>query len=154
MLAVNLSEDPMKNQMNHASASSLRAWTLPILVVLSFSLSGCLALVAGAGAGAAGAVYVKGKLEDEVQAPVPAVHQATVMALKELNMPIVVDRADSLTGEIKSKLADGKDVTIELERETQKTTKVGIRVGMVGDEKQSLEILDQIKKHLPGEAAA
>lgn len=145
----------MPTQMNHAShADGLLAWTLPVLLLLSFSLSGCLALVAGAGAGAAGVVYVKGKLEDEVQAPVPAVHEATVKALKDLNMPIVVDRADSLTGEVKSKLADGKDVTIELERETQKTTKVGIRVGMVGDEKQSLEILDQIKKHLPAEPAA
>lgn len=145
----------MPIQMNHAShAGGLLAWTLPVLLLLSFSLSGCLALVAGAGAGAAGVVYVKGKLEDEVQAPVPEVHEATVKALKDLNMPIVVDRADSLTGEVKSKLADGKDVTIELERETQKTTKVGIRVGMVGDEKQSLEILDQIKKHLPAEPAA
>lgn len=130
------------------------AWGLLVPLALSLTLSGCLALVAGAGAGAAGVVYVKGKLQDEVAQPVPTVHEATVQALKDLNMPVVTDRADNLTAEIKSRLADGKDVTIELDRETQKTTKIGIRVGMVGDEKQSLEILDHIKKRLPSETAA
>jgi len=132
------------------------AWGLlvPLALSLSLSLSGCLALAVGAGAGAAGVVYVKGELQDEVAQPVPAVHEATVQALKDLNMPVVTDRSDNLTAEIKSRLADGKEVTIELDRETQKTTKIGIRVGMVGDEKQSLEILDHIKKRLPSETAA
>ncbi|HEY7532576.1 MAG TPA: DUF3568 family protein, partial [Nitrospiraceae bacterium] len=44
-----------------------------VCVFLGLFCSGCLALAVGAAGGAAGAVYVMGKLKDEVNHPVPVV---------------------------------------------------------------------------------
>jgi hypothetical protein len=122
-----------------------------ILFVVSLACSGCLALFAGAAAGGAGAVYVMGKLEDKVPQNVTTTHEAVLAGLKDLDMPIESDKADKVTAETKAHLSNGKDVSISLDRETQATTKISIRVGTMGDEKQSLEILQAIKKHLPPE---
>lgn len=60
-----------------------------VLCVL-WIMSGCAVVLlgAGAGAGVAGATYVMGKLEDEVNAPVPEVQQASVAALKSFELPV------------------------------------------------------------------
>ena len=54
--------------------------------------SGCLALAVGAAGGAAGAIYVMGKLKDELNYPV----HATVAAMNDLELKLSEDKVDSL----------------------------------------------------------
>ena len=58
--------------------------------------SGCLALAVGAAGGAAGAIYVMGKLKDELNYPVHVVHDATVAAMNDLELKLSEDKVDSL----------------------------------------------------------
>ena len=51
--------------------------SLVLCVVLAFFCSGCFWMAVGAAGGVAGAVYVKGKLKDEVNHDVTTVHKAT-----------------------------------------------------------------------------
>ena len=113
--------------------------------------SGCLAVAVGAGAagGAAGTVYVMGKLEDELNHPMPAVRAATLAALKDLGLPVRQDKEDKLTALLESEFADTKHVWINLESVADSRTKIMIRVDALGDEARSRKILDAIKKHLP-----
>jgi len=57
-------------------------------VLVTMLLAGCAALLLGGAAGAGGVVYVKGKLNEDVNASASQVHEATVAALKELNSRI------------------------------------------------------------------
>lgn len=123
--------------------AALLVWVVP-----AFLCSGCVALVAGAAGGTTGAAYVMGKLQDEINHPVPAVHQATVAALKALDLPLSENRADQMTARVESEFSDGKHVTIDLESFANARTQVTIRVGLIGDEARSLRILDAIKKQL------
>ena len=50
-----------------------------------------------------------------MSASVPAVHDASISALKDLNLPIIEDNNDKLSAKIKSKFADGSDVWIEID---------------------------------------
>ncbi|HEY6085435.1 MAG TPA: DUF3568 family protein, partial [Nitrospira sp.] len=72
-----------------------------LCVWVSVSCAGCLVLAAGAG-GVAGAVYVMGKLKEEVNYPVPVVHDAAVAAMKDLGLKLEEDRADKLSAKMKS----------------------------------------------------
>jgi hypothetical protein len=83
---------------------------------------------------------------------VATVHEAVLAGLKDLQLPVKSDSMDKLTAETKSELADKRDVWINLQTETEGVTRISIRVGLAGDEPQSLAILNAIKKHLPAGA--
>jgi len=125
-------------------------------IALALVCSGCLALAVGAAGGAAGAVYVMGKLQDELNHSVSTVHKAALAGIKELDLPVLQDKEDKLTASLETEFADGKHVWIDLDTVADSRTRITIRVGLTGDEVRSRRILDAIKKHLsqPASSAA
>jgi hypothetical protein len=119
-----------------------------LCAVLAFLCSGCLALVVGAAGGAAGAVYVMGKLKDEMNYEVPATHNAIVAALAELELKLLEDKADKLSAHVESEFSDGEHVWIDLESLSDSRTSLTIRVGVTGNEVRARKIYDAIKRHL------
>ena len=122
-----------------------------LVVCLCFGLfsSGCLALAVGAAGGAVGAVYVMGKLKDELNHPVPVVHDATVAAMNDLGLKLSEDRVDKMSAHMESEFSDGPHVWIDLESVSDSRCRLTIRVGLTGDEVRSRKIYDTIKQHLP-----
>ena len=125
-----------------------RVPSLMLCVVLAFLCSGCFAMVVGAAGGAAGAVYVMGKLKDEVNYEVSAVHKATVAALAELEMKLLEDKVDKLSAHVESEFSDGEHVWIDLESLSDSRTRLTIRVSVTGNEVRARKIHDAIKRHL------
>ena len=119
------------------------------LLIIAAELTGCIALLAGGAAGAGSAVYIKGQLKEDLNVSVTTVHNASIAALKDLNLPIVEDNFDKLSAKMKSRFADGQDVWINIEYAQLDTAKLTIRVGVLGDEPKARQILDAIHKHLP-----
>ncbi|HAM50705.1 MAG TPA: hypothetical protein DCP92_08455 [Nitrospiraceae bacterium] len=117
------------------------------VMLLSMHMTGCVALVAGGAAGA-GVVYIKGQLNENINEPVPRVYDASISALKELGLPLIDYDHDTVSAKIKSKFADGDDIWIEIEAVTAESSKITVRVGVMGDENKSRKILDVIHKHL------
>jgi RNase adaptor protein for sRNA GlmZ degradation len=120
-----------------------------VWVILAAFCTGCVALAVGAAGGAAGAVYVMGKLTEEVSGDVPAVHGAALTAIKDLELKLSEDRADKLSAHMESEFADRAHVWIDLKSIGETRTRVTIRVGLTGDEVRSRKILDTIKQYLP-----
>ena len=117
--------------------------------VLALMSSGCFALAVGAAGGAAGAVYVLGKLTEEVNHEVPVVHEAAVHAMKDLGLKLSEDRADQLSAHLESEFSDGANVWIDMKAIADNRTKLVIRVGVTGDEVRARKIDDAIKRRLP-----
>ncbi len=113
-------------------------------------MSGCAVVLlgAGAGAGVAGATYVMGKLEDEVNAPVPEVQQASVAALKSFELPVDKQGGDKLASELESETADQKKIWISITSPTSSRSGIVIRVGLMRDEVRSRQILQGIHGRL------
>ena len=105
-------------------------------VCLLFQNAGCF-LVVGAAGGAGGTVYVMGKLNDQLKAPVPKVRQATLAALKDLGLPVRSDVGDKLTTHVESEFSDGTRGWIDIEDASDAGSKLKIRVGLLGDEAKS-----------------
>ena len=112
--------------------------------------SGCalLLLGAGIGGGVGGTAYFMGKLEKQVDAPVPTVRRATVAGLKNLDLPVIKDKGDKLAAEIESESADGKRIWITVKTISKSRSEIKIRVGYMGDQARSQRILENIKPHL------
>ena len=118
-------------------------------IVLGLAGSGCVALVVGAAGGVAGAVYVMGKLTDELPHDVPTVHRATLLALNDLDLAPSEDRVDKLSAHVESRFADNERVWIDLDTVMDSHTSLTIRVGLTGNETRARRIHEAIKRHLP-----
>jgi len=113
-----------------------------------FFCAGCAPLVIGAGAGTAGAIWYKGKLEDTIAAPLPAVHEAFVAGLNDLKIEPLKNKSDALQGKIEAKLANNETLWISLKSLNSSTTKATVRVGVFGDKEHSQRILEAARRHL------
>lgn len=128
----------------------LRRLLLCTTLAILPGVAGCLAVAAGAGA-AAGVgtyAYVTGKLTATVDGSLDRAYDATAAALKSMEFNEVSKDKDAFQARFVSKMADGTEVKVDLVKKTEKSTEVNIRVGTFGDEKKSVAILDEIKKHL------
>jgi len=118
-----------------------------LLVGSAVSVTGCIAVVAGAGA--AGTVaYLKGDLESVESRKLDEVHAATLKAVEQLGLKVTKIRKDALSAEVVARDAQDKKVTITLSAATEQTTKLSIRVGVFGSEAKSRLIYQKIYDNL------
>jgi hypothetical protein len=130
--------------MPHARALLL----ILALAGLTGPLAGCLLLWAGAAGGTAGIVYVNGRLQEELDATVPAPHRAAIAGLTEMGLPVKEEKGDTLSAHVHSELSSDTKVWITIESLTDARSRITIRVGVMGDEAKSHRILDATKRHL------
>lgn len=119
---------------------------LAIWLISAAALPGCLVAAAGAGAGTY--AYVTGAMEATEEHPLDTVYAAAAKAVEKLDFKNVSSSKDALEGLIKSETADGTSVKVRVEKVTDSTTKITIRVGTFGDEAKSAQVLEAIRKEL------
>ena len=121
---------------------------LTCLTVTVATSSGCFALLLGAAAGAAGVVYVKGDLEKNFDEDMERLHKASVAALKSKDIFVISETVNLHDITILGEDEAGEKVNVMIKALTEKTSKVKVRVGVVGDEAKSLELMNAIEKKL------
>ena len=121
---------------------------LACLAVTVATSSGCFALLLGAAAGAAGVVYVKGDLEKNFDEDMERLHKATVAGLKSMDIFILSETVNQHDITVVGEYEGGEKVNVAIKALTEKTSKVRLRVGVIGDEAKSLEIMNAIEKKL------
>jgi len=125
-----------------------------VLICMGLMLQGCLLLAAGAGAGAgvATVAYVKGELKTTYASSLDRAWDATLGALKDLQINVRSSKKDATEGNVEATKADGTKVKITLEPAGPDTTSVRIRVGIFGDEEASKVINRRIASRLGGKS--
>jgi hypothetical protein len=118
-----------------------------VLVTSASLMGGCLVVAAGA-AGAGTYAYVTGELSTVEEASLDKCWSATQAAVKDLQFTVKEQSKDALQGRLVAQQADKTDITIKLDRETDKLTKIRIRVGVFGDESTSRLVMDKIKSKM------
>jgi hypothetical protein len=128
------------------------------MAIFLLANAGCIAAAAVAGTaaagGAAGYFYLRGNVRDEFNADFNTTWVTTKAALADLRMPVTRENRDDKHGTIETKTGTGDTVTLTLETLVSKVpadgpiTRVGVRVGTLGDEKVSDRILEQVAYRL------
>jgi len=119
-----------------------------VTALLSLSLCGCVALLAGAAGGAGTAGWLSGKLSEEVKAPFDKALKATVSGLKSLKLEITKETVKEDVAQVMGKYKDARTIWIDVRPVTASVSRIDVRVGITGDEEASREILARIRKHL------
>jgi len=120
------------------------------LLVLPLMATGCswLILTGGAAAGAGALVWSHGRLEETIGEPIDRVHRAARSALADFKATLQEDRLEGPSGVLDGSLPDGRRVQLKTKLAGEKATRISIRVGFWGDRDVSLQVLEQLKKHL------
>ena len=111
-------------------------------------MAGGCALLVGAGAGVGTYAYIEGKLKRTYESPLSKVWEASLAAVKDLKLTTKSKQRDALDGVIKGEMADGKSFEITLKKISEKSTEVGIRIGVFGNRQKSEVIHEQIAAEL------
>jgi Protein of unknown function (DUF3568) len=108
-----------------------RGTILPALLV-TWLMTGCVALIVGAGVGAGTYTYTNGELKRSYQAKFDKTLQVCIDILNGLNQPILDKVTDGEKTTIKSKRKDGTPQTIEVSIINLDWTQVSVRTGVIG----------------------
>ena len=119
---------------------------IAMLIGSMMLLQGCIVAAVGLGAGTI--AYVRGDLQAVESASIDEVYEATLKALKELELLPTRKTKDALGAEITTYDAQDKKVTIKLKSEAEGTTKLSIRIGVFGSETKSRLIYQKIHDNL------
>src|SRR3972149_3516137 len=110
--------------------------------------SGCAALLIGGGAGAGTVAYLKGELKSTEEASIDKTWQAAQETMNDLEFVITSKEKDTFSAKLIAYRANDKKVEMYLQKASENTTEVKIRVGVFGDESLSRIILESLTKHL------
>ena len=113
-----------------------------------FLMAGCIPIIIGAAAGAGGVAYAEGILTKNLDEPIDRLHKISLSALKGLKMTIDQERISGARSIIKAFDVDRSKITVTIEKLTEKSSKLNIRVGVFGDQTKSQMILNAIQKKL------
>ncbi len=137
----------MNKSIQSAKMSVRRLLVALLLGVSAAGLTGCVAVVA-AGAAGTGVAWYSGRLEANLDQNIEAVFAASQKALNQLEFANISNKKSSVDAQLVSRTALDKKVEITLQKVTDRSTRVMIRVGVFGDETLSMSILDKIKAAL------
>ncbi|MCG8525435.1 MAG: DUF3568 domain-containing protein [Opitutales bacterium] len=122
--------------------------TATILVIsLLPLLSGCVAIVA-ASAGAGAYAYLKGNLDSHIAASVNEAIPAIQEAASEMNLIKIKEVSDQTSARFVFRDSLDIKTTITLKQKQSNLTSISIRVGNIGDEAQSISLLNRINNKL------
>lgn len=110
-------------------------------------LSGCVPVLVGGAAGY-NVAYVAGELQATEDMPIQETFQATQDAVQDLGLVITDRDKDELSAVVIARGAEDKKVKVQLERVTDNSTMLKIRVGIIGDQNFSNAVLDRIESRL------
>jgi len=119
--------------------------TVAVLAVVS---SGCVAVFAGGAAVGAGAVaYIQGELRSSEAVPLDKAWTAAQAAMKDMEYAVTDKQKDAASAKLTARGAGDKKIVVSLTKESGTVTKIGIRVGTLGDKTRSYQVLEKIKSH-------
>ena len=91
---------------------------------------------------------IMGELQASERRPLDSLWMASQRALEVLELRIVAREKDALSALLRARGAEGKEVKVRLEKVSDSTTLVKVKVDLLGDQHQSQLILDQILREM------
>ncbi len=123
-------------------------WITPVLLLMVIPfLNGCIAIGA-AGAGAAAYAYFKGDVTSHLDISVTNALPVVRGAMEQFGYVKVRERSDPTSAIFVYKDALDIEIVVKLESKDENLSEISIRVGKLGSESRSLEILKVINSRI------
>lgn len=119
-----------------------------VSALFALNLCGCVLLLAGAAGGAGTAVWLGGKLSQQVEVPKDKVVVAAKKAMNALKLTITKETTKEEVVQLIGEYSDGRQVWIDVRALSPSSSKIEVRVGATGDKTAAESIMNKIKRYL------
>ncbi len=128
-----------------------KCWKIVAAGLLVSLLSGCGVFLVGAGvaAGVGVGAYIEGELKTTDAVSFDTAWNAALAGVTKMEFTITDQTHDALAGKIVARGAQDRRAEVNVKRVTDATTEIRIRVGTLGDEAASRQLLDKIRSSYP-----
>jgi hypothetical protein len=118
-----------------------------LILVLIILLHNACAFLAGGAAGIGAIAFIGGELKSTEEVSLDTAWNATIKAIDEMEFTVESKNKDAFSAELIGVIASGKQLTINLKKESDRFVEIRIRVGFFGNEFLSQRILEKIRKN-------
>jgi hypothetical protein len=118
-----------------------------LILVLILLLNNACAFLAGGAAGIGAIAFIGGELKSTEEVSLDRAWDATKKAMDDMEFTVKSKEKDALSAQLTARLVSGKQVTINLKKESDRFIEISIRIGVFGNEFLSQKILETIRKN-------
>jgi hypothetical protein len=118
---------------------------LALLVLLS---SGCTVVTVGAASAIGGTYYVSGEIKASYPVSISHLYKVTLYTFQTEDIKVVSVSNTKEDADIIGELSDGEKVSVHIYYNKEEQGTLGIRIGSIGDEKRSRELLKKMERYI------
>ena len=93
-------------------------------------------------------IWYRGILERTFMATIARAHQASILAIKDLKLPVIEERVNEVNGRVESCTARDEPIVITLEDLGGTHTRIKVRFGLAGDRDRAAALMNLIETRL------
>ncbi len=114
----------------------------------SIILSGCTVIGAGAASALGGTYYITGEIRASYPVSIHHLYKVTLYTFKTEDIKVISVSNTKEDADIIGELNDGKKVSVHIYYDKDEQGTLGIRIGSIGDEKRSRELLEKMERYI------
>jgi len=116
-------------------------------LILSLS-SGCVVVGAGAASALGGTYYISGEIKASYDVSIQHLYDVSLYFFQKEGIKTMSVTNTTEDADIVGELEDGKSIKIHIYYNKKEQASIGLRIGTLGDEKRSREMLRKIERYI------
>lgn len=118
---------------------------LSIFIALS---SGCTVIGAGAASAIGGTYYITGEIRASYPVSISHLYDVTLYTFQMEDIKVISVSNTTEDADILGELSDGEKIAVHIYYNKEEQGTLGIRIGSIGDEKRSRELLKKMERYI------
>jgi len=116
--------------------------------LLMILYSGCTVLGVGAASAIGGSYYISGEIKASYTVSIYHLYEVSLYTFQEEGIKTVSVQNTKTDADILGELDDGESIKIHIYYNDKEEATIGIRIGSIGDEKRSRELLKKMERYI------
>ncbi len=116
-------------------------------LIIAFS-SGCVVVGAGTASALGGTYYISGEIKATYNVSISHLYDVSLYTFQEEGIKIISVTNTTEDADIEGELEDGESIKIHIYYNEKEEATLGIRIGTIGDEKRSRELLKKMERYI------
>lgn len=122
--------------------------SLMLIMVAFIVMSGCTVIGVGAASAIGGTYYITGEIRASYPVSITHLYNVTLYTFQMEEIKVISVSNTTEDADILGELSDGEKITVHIYYNKEEQGTLGIRIGSVGDEKQSRELLKKMERYI------
>lgn len=122
--------------------------SLMSVLVASIVMSGCTVLGVGAASAIGGSYYISGQIKASYPVSIYHLYEVSLYTFQEEGIKTVSVQNTKTDADIIGELDDGESIKLHIYYNKNEEATIGIRIGSIGDEKRSRELLKKMERYI------